>query len=139
MGNTTSARKINFEDMQDAVKDSKCVIISTLPEAMQKCLIIGTTPASEEVGVLNTFLSEGGSRPIVVYGMNAADDTLVSKYNQLVSLGFSNVRVYPGGMFEWLLLQDIYGSDIFQTTTVELDILRYKGKKNGSVLMLTRE
>ena len=138
MGNAPSARKINFEDMQDAMKDDKSVIISTLPESMQRCLIVGTIPASEEVQILNTILSEGGSRPIVVYGMNAADDSIVSKYNQLVSLGYANVRVYPGGMFEWLLLQDIYGSDTFRTTTAELDILRYKGKKNGSVLMLTR-
>ena len=30
-------------------------------------------------------------------------------------------------MFEWLLLQDIYGDDEFPTTTKELDILKYKG------------
>lgn len=137
MGNATSARKINFEDMQDAQKDNNSVIISTLPEAMQCCLIVGTTPASEEVSILNTILSNGGSHQIIVYGMNASDETLVSKYNQLASLGFSNVRVYPGGMFEWLLLQDIYGTETFSTTTRELDILRYKGKKNKSLLMLT--
>ena len=138
MGNSNSICKINFEDMQDAIKDKKYIIISTLPENMQNCLIIRTTSAVEEVKILNTILSKDISQPIIVYGMNAADNTIVTKYNQLVSLGFTNIRVYPGGIFEWLLLQDIYGSDIFQTTTVELDILKYKGKKYSSVLMLTQ-
>jgi hypothetical protein len=29
-------------------------------------------------------------------------------------------------MFEWLLLQDIYGAASFPTTSKELDILKYK-------------
>jgi len=36
------------------------------------------------------------------------------------------VHIYPGGIFEWLLLQDIYGDDMFKTTSKELDILKYK-------------
>ena len=39
---------------------------------------------------------------------------------------FKNVYIYKGGLFEWLLLQDIYGKDLFPTTTEILDILRYK-------------
>ena len=31
-----------------------------------------------------------------------------------------------GGLFEWLLLQDMYGSDEFPTTNKELDVLKYK-------------
>ena len=42
-------------------------------------------------------------------------------------MGFSQIYVYPGGIFEWLLLQDIYGEDSFPTTKKELDILKYKG------------
>jgi len=48
------------------------------------------------------------------------------KYDQLVKLGFSNVFIYLGGLFEWLMLQDIYGYDEFPTTKKELDILKYK-------------
>ena len=69
--------------------------------------------------------------------MTAADDSIVRKYNQLTGLGLINVVVYPGGLFEWLLLQDIYGNDSFPTTKKELDILKYKGKKLGNRLMLT--
>ena len=43
-----------------------------------------------------------------------------------MQLGFKNIYVYPGGMFEWLLLQDIYGDDLFQTTSKIQDILKYK-------------
>ena len=39
-----------------------------------------------------------------------------------------NVYIYPGGLFEWLLLQDIYGSEDFPTTIVERDHLKFKGK-----------
>ena len=42
------------------------------------------------------------------------------------SIGFKNVFIYNGGLFEWLLLQDIYGEDNFPTTKHILDILKYK-------------
>ena len=35
------------------------------------------------------------------------------KYEQLIKLGFRNVYIYPGGMFEWLCLQDIYSNDLY--------------------------
>jgi hypothetical protein len=52
------------------------------------------------------------------------------KYKQLISFGFQEVYVYTGGLFEWVLLQDIYGIKEFPTTTVVLDILRFSSKKN---------
>jgi hypothetical protein len=48
------------------------------------------------------------------------------KYEQLIKLGFRHVYVYPGGLFEWLCLQDIYSSELFPTSKKELDILKYK-------------
>ena len=42
-------------------------------------------------------------------------------------LGFKNIYVYIGGIFEWLLLQDIYGDEQFPTTIKIIDILKYKG------------
>jgi len=61
---------------------------------------------------------------------------ILKKYRQLVDLGFSNVYIYTGGLFEWLLLQDIYGSTEFPTTTKELDILKFKGTSKVGQLML---
>ena len=63
---------------------------------------------------------------IIVYGKNCNDETIQKKYQQLLTLGFYNIFVYTGGMFEWLLLQDIYGKDLFPTTKKELDLLKYK-------------
>ncbi len=63
---------------------------------------------------------------IVIYGKNSNDESIFKKSEQLTKLGFSNVYVYIGGMFEWLCLQDIYGDELFPTTKKELDILKYK-------------
>ena len=63
---------------------------------------------------------------IIIYGVNACDDSVIKKYNQLYALGFINLYIYCGGIFEWLLLQDIYGEEAFKTTTKEIDILKYK-------------
>ena len=58
---------------------------------------------------------------------NSSDDTLIKKYYQLRKLGIKNIYVYVGGLFEWLLLQDIYGEDIFPTSSTHIDILKYSG------------
>ena len=71
-------------------------------------------------------MNENKQIRIIIYGKNVNDISIYKKYTQLVELGFENVYVYPGGMFEWLLLQDIYGDDLFKTTAKELDILKYK-------------
>ena len=60
---------------------------------------------------------------------NCNDEKIYSKYNQLQSLGFYNVYIYTGGLFEWLMLQDIYSEKEFPTTKKELDILKYKPNK----------
>lgn len=137
MGNTNSVKKINFEDMQDMIIDKNTVIVNTLDISNQNCLIKKTIPAGEEVEIINNLIKTNYANRVVIYGMNAADDSIVRKYNQLTGLGLINVVVYPGGLFEWLLLQDIYGNDSFPTTKKELDILKYKGKKLGNRLMLT--
>ena len=68
--------------------------------------------------------------------MNANDNSTLTKYEQLVKLGFYNVFVYPGGMFEWLLLQDVYGDELFATTKKELDILKYKPQSGANMHLI---
>ena len=67
---------------------------------------------------------------------NSNDEKVYNKYNQLSSLGFYNVFIYTGGLFEWLMLQDIYGENEFPTTKKELDILKYKANKVLNVQLL---
>jgi hypothetical protein len=137
MGNTHSVRKINFEDMQDMIRDDKTIIVNTLDISNQECLIKKTISASHEVNIINKLIKSDYTNRVVIYGMNSADESIVRKYNQLTSLGLINIVVYPGGLFEWLLLQDVYGMEDFPTTNKELDILKYKGKKLNNHLMLT--
>jgi hypothetical protein len=68
-------------------------------------------------------------KKIIIYGKNTTDDSAEKKYKQLRGFGFMDIYLYVGGMFEWMLLQDIYGKDEFPTTTKVLDILRYKSIK----------
>ena len=129
MGNSSSIKKINFEDMQYCVKNkNKFIIINTLPEKQQICLIKSTILADEEVEIVNQQLKEP-TKNIIIYGKNCNDKKVEEKYKQIVGLGLYNVCIYTGGLFEWLCLQDIYGEDEFPTTTPELDILKFKPKK----------
>ena len=73
---------------------------------------------------------------IIIYGLNSNDEKVYSKYEQLVKLGAKHVYIYNGGMFEWLLLQDVYGRELFPTTLRELDILKYKPRKVLDILCI---
>jgi hypothetical protein len=136
MGNRSSVQKINFEDMQFAITDNNTIIINTMKPELQDCLIHRTVLLHDEVDLINNLLNTNKGARIIIYGINASDETIVTKYNQLTSLGFYNVYVYPGGLFEWLLLQDIYGDDTFITSKKELDILKYKGRRVFGVMLL---
>ena len=127
MGNTQSIRKVNYEDVQALQKKTiKGLLINTLSADFQSCLINGTVPIIQEEKIINELITNNPDIYVVVYGKNSNDESIYKKYKQLSDLGFSNVRLYIGGLFEWLLLQDIYGSDNFKTTIDELDILKYK-------------
>ena len=129
MGNTTSTRKVNFEDVQYGMKNkSKFLLINTLDSSRQNILIKNTLPIDKEEELINKLIKSNQNVNIIVYDENANAPNLMKKYNQLVGLGFINVFIYPGGLFEWLLLQDIYGYDNFPTTSQERDILKFKGK-----------
>ena len=109
------------------------LIINVLPETDQQCLIYGTTPADQEEAIINKHIRFRRSTPIIVYGRNCTDDKVYTKAQQLGQLGFANVLIYCGGLFEWLILQDIYGSDEFPTTSKQLDFLRYKSRQRLNV------
>jgi hypothetical protein len=137
MGNTQSMKKINFEDMQTVIKNPEVyLIINTLPPSEQNCLIINTTIANDEESIINKFMKENKSIRIIIYGKNCNDESVNKKYQQLLTLGFYNIFVYLGGMFEWLLLQDIYGKELFPTTKKELDLLKYKSSQLLSIGLL---
>lgn len=138
MGNSQSIRKVNYEDIQYVIKNSEIYItINTLTQEEQDCLLPNTLNIHKEEEFFNQLIRRGNKQvKIIIYGRNCNDEKIYTKYQQLTSLGFYNVYVYPGGLFEWLMLQDIFGNTEFPTTKKELDILRYKPNKILNIQLL---
>ncbi len=138
MGNSQSTQKINYEDVQYVIKNSQThMLINTLNENEQECLISNTINIKNEEALINKLIQTGCKNlKIIVYGRNCNDEKIYTKYNQLKSLGFYNVYIYAGGLFEWLMLQDIYGDSEFTTTKKELDFLKYKPPKTLNIQLL---
>jgi hypothetical protein len=63
---------------------------------------------------------------IIIYGRNSTDNTPNTKCDQLKKLGFDKVYIYSSGLFEWLLLQNIYGESEFPTTSFCKDLLLFR-------------
>jgi len=89
-------------------------IINTLPENKQNCLIKYTLPIDLETDIINKI---DKNSKIVIYGINHKDKKPYYKFKQLQSLGYTNVFVYSGGLFEWILLNMIYGDKYFPLTS----------------------
>lgn len=119
-------RTIGFTDMKHAVQHGY-VILNTLAETQQGCLITGSLVATEEESIINDFLEhEETDKIIVVYGAHSCDDSVDKKLDELYEVGFRRVYVYVGGIFEWLMLQDIFGVNEFPTTTRCTDLLVFQ-------------
>lgn len=124
MGNSITGL-INFDELKE-MKANGAIIIHTMDEG-EKVLISGTVSAEKETEKINKMLSKNDyEKDIIIYGRNCRDyNDLLKKQKQLASLGFKNIFIYLGGMFEWLLLQDVYGEKEFPTER-KGDILMFK-------------
>jgi len=103
-------------------------MINILNNEDQELLILNTLDCKKEEETINHYLKKNKNIKIVIYGKNGYEEKLISKYNQLINLGFKNVFIYLGGLFEWVLLQEVYGYEQFPTTIKQkcVDILKYK-------------
>ena len=127
--------KAGFDDVLYVMKrikksDPLFLLINTLPVTEQDNLIPHTLSYQLEEGFINEIIADYKRDPahytVIVYGKHGADDSVDKKYKQLVGLGFSHTFIYYGGMFEWMLLQDVYGADHFPTTNMGFkDPLKY--------------
>ena len=109
-------KKISVEEMQRILETpEKYIVIHTLTSEYSDCVIPGTIEDMREESIINEMLTriDIPDKPIIVYGKNARDETPEKKAKQLKSLGFHDISVYSGGMFEWLLLNELYGSNEF--------------------------
>ncbi len=117
---------IDFEDMKYSIEHGY-TILTTIPIDDSHNLIKSTkSPSCEEEYINNLIEKNELIDRVVIYGKNSNDKKIYKKYNDLKNFGFIHVFIYVGGMFEWMLLQDIYGTDNFPTTQSELDILKFK-------------
>ena len=118
---------LSFEDIQNVINNAKhYTIINILSENQQQCLIQNTMLIDLEVKTINQWVQLGKAHEhaIILYGKNSDDlSSLEKKRRELRVLGFLDVYIYLGGLFEWLLLQDIYGTELFATTSQVIDIL----------------
>jgi hypothetical protein len=75
---------------------------------------------------------------VILYGLNATDEMVDKKASQLQGLGFSEIYIYCGGMFEWLLLQELYSYSEFPTTSTikSVDIIKYRPCKKLDILRI---
>jgi hypothetical protein len=129
-------RSIGFDDVLHCIRNpAKYAIIHTMPSG-EKSLIRTTLEATEEEVFINDYLSKyvDTQKTIILYGRNCCDDSPRQKRAQLLSLGINDVYVYVGGLFEWALLQDIYGVTEFPTTNPITDLLVYRPKSRIDVI-----
>lgn len=137
MGNTNSNNyKLSFEDMEWITHHypkiaHKLIIIHTLDNNEEDVLIKYTTLANDEDDKINKFMkSDNKDIHICIYGKNAHDTKIHDKYNQLKDLGFVHVYVYIGGLFEWLLLQQLYGEDTYKIFIHPNTLLKYNWRED---------
>ena len=136
MGNTLY-KKISFQDVLFAIENpSSFILINTLPLTQQNCLIKNTISSSNEETIVNHYLNSNKNINIIVYGRNSIDNDIEKKCNQLLQLGFKNVYAYIGGLYQWLLHQDIYGEEHFPTTVKCDDMLLYKETNHFQTYLL---
>lgn len=127
MGNTPSLKSRNIDTITyEKIQQDNYILITTLTEI--ECHIQNTLTPSKEVEYINFCILKNKQENIVIYGKHYLDSSIYMQYNKLKSLGFDNIYIYPGGIFEWLLLQEVYGLELFPTNKIEKDILKYKPK-----------
>jgi hypothetical protein len=131
---TLSTIRVGFHDVlyvtsRIALGDSYTILLNTLPSNQQQYLIRGTMACEREETYMNELIQKGGGLDkytVILYGKHGTDETPIRKRTQLMNLGFTRVYVYAGGLFEWALLQEVYGVEHFPTLgTPPRDLLHY--------------
>lgn len=126
--------RVNYETVLSLAGTADVIMISTLLETLQGCLIPHTLSYDHEEKSINDVLErkKQGLYTVIVYGENHLDATVERKCAQMRVMGFKSIYMYAGGMFEWLLLHEIYGEENFPVARSSRsgvpDILAFKPK-----------
>jgi hypothetical protein len=113
----SSYQHYTFKELQNKIDNKKgeFILLNTLPIQEQNYLIKGTINAVMENDFVNSLVKKDRNKEIIIYGRDHHDMKVIEKYNKLKKIGFTNIYIYFGGLFEWSLLQEIYGTSNFQT------------------------
>lgn len=121
---------IGFEDIKNIIINiDKYVLINTLSSDNQELLILNTLSINEEESIINDIISnyKVPDKPVIIYGKNCCDLSVNNKFDQLIDLGLKEVYIYYGGLFEWLLLNELYGNDEFPVNNPNnIDLLNFR-------------
>jgi hypothetical protein len=110
----SSYQNCSFRELYEKIdRKQDFILINVLPLNEQSYLIKTTLNANQENDIMNHLLKSNKKKEIIIYGRNHQDLKVIEKYNQLKKLGFINVFIYFGGLFEWALLQEVYGVSNF--------------------------
>lgn len=113
----SSYQHYTFKQVQEKIETrmDNFILLNTLPLQEQNYLIKGTISAILENDFINSLVKNNKAKEIIIYGRDHHDMKVIEKYNKLKKIGFINVYIYFGGLFEWSLLQEIYGQSNFPT------------------------
>jgi len=128
----TQYQYIGFEDILIAIKEpNKYILLNTLSHEEQNVLIKNSIVSSDEETIINELIEKCkySLTNIVIYGKHSSDCETENKYKKLKSCGFTNIYIYKGGLFEWLLLQEVYGFSNFPTSSRDIDIIKYRAPR----------
>ena len=100
MVSSQSIQKISYEDVQFVIKNQGSVLINTLSEKEQECLLPNTVNINQEEEIINTLIKNGNKQvKIIVYGKNSNDEKIYTKHSQLIGLGFYKIfmasKIFP--------------------------------------------
>jgi Rhodanese-like domain len=113
----SSYQHYTFKQVQEKIekRNNNFILLNTLPIQEQSYLIKGTIIATLENDFINGLVKKDKNKEVIIYGRDHHDMSVIEKYNKLKKFGFTNVYIYFGGLFEWSLLQEIYGNSNFPT------------------------
>ena len=85
MGSQQSIQKCNFEDILLSIqRTGSGLLINTLGENEQTCLIRTTIPIQNETTIVNSLLAKNVNIRVIIYGKNTNDESIYRKYNHFV-------------------------------------------------------
>lgn len=123
-------KNIGFEDVKIGIQNNY-ILINVLPISMQNILIQTTVSVEKEEQIINSMINDYlvPDTPVIVYGLHNCDNKIEQKYKQLKNLGINDIYIYCGGLFEWLLLNELYGCEefpIYNENSERIDLLKYR-------------